>query len=128
MATDLGLIDTIVILMMENRSFDHMLGYLSLPGYGDGYKSQSTILGLKNDPAWLAKVANPLKTTMVQPAPMTHAQIADPPHERVNVALQARRTQRGNLSAQRIRGQRRRAGRHVLPDARPGSDLQLSCA
>jgi phospholipase C len=25
-------IDTIVILMMENRSFDHMLGYLSLPG------------------------------------------------------------------------------------------------
>ncbi|MFZ1888037.1 MAG: alkaline phosphatase family protein [Candidatus Binataceae bacterium] len=88
MATDLGLIDTIVILMMENRSFDHMLGYLSLPGYGDGYKSQSTILGLKNDPAWLAKVANPLKTTMVQPAPMTHAQIADPPHERVNVALQ----------------------------------------
>ena len=34
MAADLGLIDTIVVLMMENRSFDHMLGYLSLPKYG----------------------------------------------------------------------------------------------
>ena len=29
MAT-LDQIDTIVIVMMENRSFDHMLGYLSL--------------------------------------------------------------------------------------------------
>ncbi|MGI9099813.1 MAG: alkaline phosphatase family protein [Solirubrobacteraceae bacterium] len=24
-------IDHIIVLMMENRSFDHMLGYLSLP-------------------------------------------------------------------------------------------------
>jgi phospholipase C len=29
---NLGKIDHIVVLMMENRSFDHMLGYLSLPG------------------------------------------------------------------------------------------------
>ena len=27
-------IDTFVILMMENRSFDHLLGYLSLPAFG----------------------------------------------------------------------------------------------
>jgi phospholipase C len=29
MAGDLGLIDTIAVLMMENRSFDHLLGFLS---------------------------------------------------------------------------------------------------
>ncbi|MBS0151481.1 MAG: VCBS repeat-containing protein [Nitrospira sp.] len=31
-------IDHIVVLMMENRSFDHMLGYLSKEGGGDGRK------------------------------------------------------------------------------------------
>src|ERR1700738_5280279 len=31
-AGNLGKIDHIVVLMMENRSFDHMLGYLSLEG------------------------------------------------------------------------------------------------
>jgi len=30
MSTVLDLVDTVVVLMMENRSFDHMLGYLSL--------------------------------------------------------------------------------------------------
>lgn len=84
MATDLGLIDTIVILMMENRSFDHMLGYLSLPRYG----GRKDISGLRDDPAWLTKVANPLKKAMVEPAPMVRAQIADPPHERENISLQ----------------------------------------
>jgi phospholipase C len=32
-------IDHIVVLMMENRSFDHMLGYLSLPDEGPGSKT-----------------------------------------------------------------------------------------
>src|ERR1700682_1388668 len=40
---NLAKIDHIVVLMMENRSFDHILGYLSLPGSGrtdvDGLKS-----------------------------------------------------------------------------------------
>ena len=31
MPTDLDLIKTIVVVMMENRSYDHLLGYLSLP-------------------------------------------------------------------------------------------------
>jgi len=31
---NLGKVDHIVVLMMENRSFDHLLGYLSLPGDG----------------------------------------------------------------------------------------------
>ena len=30
--TNLGKVDHIVVLMLENRSFDHMLGYLSLEG------------------------------------------------------------------------------------------------
>ncbi len=40
MAQDIGIanlqkIDHIVVLMLENRSFDHMLGYLSLEGGRD---------------------------------------------------------------------------------------------
>ena len=46
-------IDTIVVLIMENRSFDHMLGYLSLPGAG-----RMSVEGLSDDPAWLAAHAN----------------------------------------------------------------------
>jgi phospholipase C len=38
-------IDHIVVLMLENRSFDHMLGYLSLPG-GEGGASRSDVDGL----------------------------------------------------------------------------------
>ena len=30
--SDLEKVDHIVVLMLENRSFDHMLGYLSLEG------------------------------------------------------------------------------------------------
>ena len=32
MPAGLDLIDTIVVVILENRSFDHMLGYLNLPG------------------------------------------------------------------------------------------------
>ena|SRR6266478_3773891 len=49
----LDLIDTIVVLIMENRSFDHMLGYLSLPA-----NNRTDIEGLKADPAWLYRYAN----------------------------------------------------------------------
>ena len=50
--TKLNLIETIVVVMMENRSFDHMLGYLSLPPIS--WK----VDGLSNDPKWLAMHAN----------------------------------------------------------------------
>lgn len=33
--SNLDQINTVVIVMMENRSFDHMLGHLSLPAFGD---------------------------------------------------------------------------------------------
>lgn len=47
-------INTIVIAIMENRSFDHMMGYLSLEG-------TLTVEGLKKDPAWQATYQNEYK-------------------------------------------------------------------
>jgi phospholipase C len=41
-------IDHIVVLMMENRSFDHMLGYLSLP-VGQGGMGRADIDGLRGN-------------------------------------------------------------------------------
>lgn len=55
-------IDTIVIAMLENRSFDHMLGYLSLP-WGNG---PAGLEGLKADPDWRASVANRMMTSHVR--------------------------------------------------------------
>ncbi|HWX20591.1 MAG TPA: HAD-IA family hydrolase [Candidatus Binatia bacterium] len=43
---------TVVIVLMENRSFDHMLGYLSLPPY-----NRTDVEGQNADPAWLQKFA-----------------------------------------------------------------------
>jgi phospholipase C len=43
-------VDHIVVLMMENRSFDHMLGYLSLPAE-EGGKGRADVDGLKSPEA-----------------------------------------------------------------------------
>lgn len=51
---DLDKVKTIVIVIMENRSFDHMLGQLGLdPAY------QGRIEGIKPQEEWLDQVANP---------------------------------------------------------------------
>ena len=79
-------IDTFVIVMMENRSFDHMCGYLSLPDAG-----HMPVDGLSNDPTWRAKFANDDRDgTPKEPYPLEPAiqNIADPPHEDVNIAVQ----------------------------------------
>jgi phospholipase C len=55
-------IKTVVIVLMENRSFDHMLGYLSLPPY-----NRTDVEGQSADPAWLAKFANPDGGRLFQP-------------------------------------------------------------
>ena len=78
--TDLKKIDTIIVVMMENRSFDHLLGYLSLPEYGrtevDGLKP-----GMKNT---LLGVDYP-----VYHLPSAYTKLpADPPHERNNITIQ----------------------------------------
>jgi phospholipase C len=56
-------IDTFVVVMMENRSFDHMLGYLSLATT----PSPLRVEGLSSDPAWLVKFSNPLGGTTLPP-------------------------------------------------------------
>jgi phospholipase C len=82
-------IQTFVIVMLENRAFDHMVGYLSLAGLD--------VDGLRSDPAWNDAVANldadgapirpfrldPLVQKIVDPVhdlPHIATQIATPPH------------------------------------------------
>jgi phospholipase C len=72
--------------MMENRSFDHLLGYLSLNQFG-----RPGIDGLKADPAWNAKVASVYNGTSFPPwhcsdpfSPVA----CDPPHERDPIKVQ----------------------------------------
>jgi phospholipase C len=74
-------IDTIVIVLMENRSFDHMLGYLGLPPYS------LPIEGLQkcNDPRYV----NPYKDQSYSSFHMSRLDMPhDPPHERAWIASQ----------------------------------------
>lgn len=78
-------IDTIVTVIMENRSFDHMLGYLNLPG-----PQQILSEGLRSDPAWTAAIANVEAGVTYGPhllAPELQT-IADPLHTHQSIALQ----------------------------------------
>ena len=81
----LDAINTIVVVMMENRSFDHMLGYLSMPPF-----NRTDVDGLKNDPAWMAQFTNYDNGRAIQPFPSTDPfdmpDDFDPPHERPNMA------------------------------------------
>lgn len=83
-------IDTIVVLMFENRSFDHLLGHLSLED------PQSEVDGLRN-PDTNPRYANVYENMVYRPfliqdegSVITH----DPPHGRGFVATQMAR--RGN--------------------------------
>src|SRR5260370_8049201 len=84
--SSLDSVETIVVVVMENRSFDHMLGYLSLNAFG----GRNDVDGLKDDPGWLASVSNlnPFDGRRYQPSPLTYMQTPDKPHERVNIAQQ----------------------------------------
>jgi phospholipase C len=79
-------IDTLVVVVMENRSFDHMLGYLSLKQFG----GRREVDGLRDDPEWLDAVANlnPFDGRRYRPSPLAFLQTPDQPHERVNIAQQ----------------------------------------
>jgi len=55
MSPDLTKIKHIVVVMMENRSFDHALGYRSLEKYR---KVGVDVDGLQDAPAWNAKIAS----------------------------------------------------------------------
>ena len=77
-------IGTIFVTMMENRSFDHLLGYLALEGHG--------VDGIRSDPAWESKVANVYKKLKpFPPFELTdpyHKLEADPPHSRDDIRTQ----------------------------------------
>jgi phospholipase C len=81
MATDLRRLETIIIVIMENRSFDHLLGYLSLAG------GRTDVDGVK-DEAWRLAHANPGTAGPVSPFALTQMGILDPPHEREPIAWQ----------------------------------------
>jgi phospholipase C len=85
-------IETIIIVMMENRSFDHMLGYLSLPGY-----SRDEVDGLKlkpestpQTPIWEPEfiVAGPYTPFRLPDPRAPFPQKMDPPHERPDIKVQ----------------------------------------
>jgi phospholipase C len=81
----LDAIKTIIVVMMENRSFDHILGYLSLPPF-----NRTDVDGLKNDAAWLAQFTNYDNGREIKPFlsldPYDMPDDFDPPHERPNMA------------------------------------------
>jgi phospholipase C len=86
MPFDVNLIDTIVVVMMENRSFDHLLGYLSTPPF-----NRSNVDGLQLGDEWIAKASSLYKDfhyapfLLLDPYDMIDA---DPPHERDQIATQ----------------------------------------
>lgn len=77
-------VDTLVLVMLENRSFDHVLGHLSLRGIGD----RTDVHGLicLDDPDY----ANPSKSgTLIQPFLAEDGPLpSDLPHERPSVEQQ----------------------------------------
>lgn len=85
MPIDLGLIKTIVVVMMENRSFDNLLGYLCLD------PSRKNVDGIVDTAEWRDKVASVYNGTKYRPFLLTDpydAIDADPPHERPQIATQ----------------------------------------
>ena len=86
MPFDLTQLETIVIVLMENRSFDHLLGHLSLRNYG----ARTDVDGLKDDPRWIEEYTNDCDGAAAS-GPFhlkTLALSDDPPHEREYIAKQ----------------------------------------
>lgn len=85
MPPDLSKIQNIVIVMLENRSFDHMLGYLSLPPF-----NRADVDGQHGDADWLKRYSNPDRGPVYQPFRGTEYNSLpkkfDPPHERKDIA------------------------------------------
>jgi phospholipase C len=79
-------IDTIVFVMLENRSFDHALGYLSTGAAAPPLP----VDGVRDDPAWLDAQANLHDGVPFRPHPIGPEvqDIADPPHDHAAMALQ----------------------------------------
>ncbi len=74
MATDLARIETVIVVMMENRSFDHALGYLSRSG------GRADVDGIKDD-AWCMSQRNEGRDGAYPPYRLARLDIPDPPHD-----------------------------------------------
>jgi len=114
---DLQSIQTIVIVMMENRSFDNLLGYRGLPPY-----ESSGVGGIKSDPTWLSSTANPYGGHSFTPHPLEdpfHSIDTDPHHERIDIATQIARTNDGRFRLNGFVQSYANSGGHCLDDANP---------
>jgi phospholipase C len=83
---NLDLIKTIIVVMMENRSFDNLLGYLCLPP-----NNRNNVTGLGTTPGWGNALASLYKGSKFPPFLLTdpyNVIDADPPHERGPIATQ----------------------------------------
>ncbi len=76
---DLSRIEYVVIVYLENRSFDHVLGYLNLPGNHPKWQEINGIFEAMKYYTGFAYPPHPLTTQNIDP---------DPPHERENIAIQ----------------------------------------
>src|SRR5207245_6329987 len=77
-------IRTIVVVIMENRSFDHVLGYLSLPQHG-GRRDVDGLVDVDTDP----RFASEYDQQIYRPFPMADGRLLhDLPHGRREVAVQ----------------------------------------
>ncbi len=78
-------IDHIVVVIMENRSFDHGLGHLSTPGGGS-----RPVDGIRTDPGWLTAHANSYEGATFESQPLTPGDqvIVDPSHDYVAIGTQ----------------------------------------
>jgi phospholipase C len=80
------LIDTVVIVMFENRSFDHVLGHLSL----DGSEYAASVEGLRK-PLKARRYENVCDAQLYYPYGADDKPLpVDLPHERADVAMQMR--------------------------------------
>jgi phospholipase C len=91
-------INTFVIVLMENRSFDHMLGYLSTAAINPPLPVE----GLHGDAQWLIERFNYFHGEPVPIHPLTPAtqSIEDPPHEAATIAIQINTSPRPNSPLQ----------------------------
>jgi phospholipase C len=113
----LSAIEHIVIVMMENRSFDHMLGYLNIPPWN---AMRPPVDGVSLDPAWIARYTNMLDGQPFAPHDFSDRRIDDPPHTRPNITMQlgtsagAAGSMTGFVASYAQRKRRPRSRSHVM--------------
>ena len=78
---DITQIETIIVLMFENRSFDHLMGYLGLPPYSRNVEGLQKIPGFTNE-------YNGFEYPIFQLGNPDQKLPDDPPHERPNIGAQ----------------------------------------